>query len=93
MIKVRMNSARSGVLYHYTQNMDAVRSIIKNGLRTSKFAEPHMNKQSANNPKIKNTISKAFASDPTSAFVSLSRNPSIMPHEGAYDGMSKDIVS
>lgn len=87
MLKLNVNAARTGVLYHFGPDMKTVESIIENGLRTSKYAEPHMRKYPEDTSKIKNKTSKRYATDPTSAFVSLTRNPSIMPREGQAWGM------
>lgn len=85
MLRVKLNSAKSGVLYHYTDKLENITSILDNGLRTSTQAESHMIEMSKN-PRIKNKISKLFAEKPESAFVSLSRTPLTMPIQGKDTG-------
>lgn len=86
MIHVQLNASKSGVLYHFTPTIDAVYSILKNGLRTSSNYEAHMRQVSNSDKKIKNKVSKKFAESPEMAFVSLTRNPSVMPNQGKTTG-------
>lgn len=86
MIRLNLNSAKSGVLYHFAPNVYVVYSILKNGLRTSSNYESHMRHVDPDDSKMKSKVSKKFAENPEMAFVSLTRNPSIMPRQGAKTG-------
>lgn len=82
MLRLKLNAARSGTLYHFTESLPIVESILENGLRTSTEYESHM-RDIKGNPKIKNKMSKTYAENPEMAFVSLTRSPSIIPRQGA----------
>lgn len=84
MIHLQLNASKSGVLYHFTPTIDTIYSILKNGLRTSSNYEAHMRQMSSEN--MKNKLSKKYAENPEMAFVSLTRNPSIMPNQGKATG-------
>lgn len=86
MIRLRLNSSKSGVLYHFAPNVYVVYSILRNGLRTSSNYESHMRHVDPNDQKMKSKVSKKFAENPEMAFVSLTRNPSIMPRQGSKTG-------
>lgn len=93
-IKTDLDSARSGVLYHFTNSIDNVESIIENGLRTSSKFEQHMREIKANpSGKLKNRISRQLAENPESAFVSLARSPSIITELGKlYNGWKFGVI-
>ena len=80
---LRLNCARSGVLYHFTHSMKTVEKIVENGLRTSSVTEDH-SREVANNPHMKKRLSKEYADHPEMAFVSLARSPSVIVKAG-YD--------
>ena len=80
---LRLNCARSGVLYHFTHSMKTVEKIVENGLRTSTVTESH-SREVANNPRMKRRLSKEYAENPEMAFVSLARSPSAVVQAG-YD--------
>lgn len=84
MIHLQLNASRSGVLYHFTPTIDTIYSILKNGLRTSSNYEAHMRQISGDS--MKNKLSKKYAENPEMAFVSLTRNPSVMPNQGKATG-------
>ena len=84
MIHLQLNASKSGVLYHFTSTIDNIYSILKNGLRTSSNYEAHMRQMSDDD--MKNKLSKKYAENPEIAFVSLTRNPSIMPNQGKTTG-------
>ena len=86
MIRLNLNSAKSGVLYHFARTVDVIYSILRNGLQTSSICESHMRHVDPNDPKMKSKVSKKFAESPEMAFVSLTRNPSIMPRQGKDTG-------
>lgn len=86
MIRLKLNSSKSGVLYHFTRKVETIYSILQNGLRTSSSYESHMRQVDPNDSKMKNRVSKKYAENPEMAFVSLTRNPSIMPHQGKDTG-------
>lgn len=83
MLRVTLNSARSGVLYHFARDLDTVSLILKNGLRTSPVTEEHMRHMTSAG---KRKLSRQYAENPESAFVSLTRSPSIMPRQGKDTG-------
>ena len=80
---LRLNCARSGVLYHFTHSMKTVTKIVENGLRTSTVAEDH-SREVSSNPRMKKRLSKEYAENPEMAFVSLARSPSVVVQAG-YD--------
>ena len=84
MIHLQLNASKSGVLYHFTPTIDTIYSILKNGLRTSSNYESHMRQMSSKD--MKNKLSKKYADNPEMAFVSLTRNPSVMPNQGKATG-------
>lgn len=86
MLRIHLNSSKSGVLYHFAPTVDIIYSILKNGLRTSSNYESHMRHMSNSDGKMKSKLSKKYAENPELAFVSLTRNPSIMPHQGKDTG-------
>ena len=79
-LRIALNSSRSGVLYHFTDDLDNVESILQNGLRTSYEYQAHMRDVS---PDAKNKLSKIYAENPEMAYVSLTRSPTIIPKAGA----------
>ena len=80
MIRVNLDSARAGVLYHFTGSMNQVFSIMQNGLRTSSLKEAHM--RSVPRRGSKRRSARQYAENPESAFVSLARSPSIVYNLG-----------
>lgn len=86
MIRLNLNSAKSGVLYHFARTIDVIYSILRNGLQTSSMYESHMRHIDPDDSKMKSKVSKKFAENPEMAFVSLTRNPSIMPRQGKDTG-------
>lgn len=74
-----LNSSRSGVLYHFTDDLDGVESILQNGLRTSDEYQAHMREIS---PDAKRKLSRMYAENPEVAYVSLTRSPTIVPKAG-----------
>lgn len=83
---IRLNTSKSGVLYHFTPSVETVYLILKNGLRTSSNYESHMRQITKSGSKLRNRVSQKFAEHPEMAFVSLTRNPSIMPNQGKDTG-------
>ena len=64
MIRLNLNSANSGVLYHFAPNVYVVYSILKNGLRTGSNYESHMRHVDPDDSKMKSKVSKKFAENP-----------------------------
>lgn len=85
---LKLNCARSGVLYHFTHSMKTVTKIVDAGLKTSSVAEDH-SREVADNPRMKKRLSKEYAERPEMAFVSLGRSPSVVVH-AAYEADPED---
>ena len=77
MIRLKLNSSKGGVLYHFTGSMRDVDAIVTEGLRTSNTKEPHM-QNIPDDDGIKNRTSKRLADKEHSAYVSFARSPSII---------------
>lgn len=74
-LRIKLNSSRSGVLYHFADDLSTVESILQNGLRISDEYQAHMRDVS---PGAKKKLSRMYAENPEMAYVSLARNPSII---------------
>ena len=74
-LRIKLNSSRSGVLYHFADDLSTVESILQNGLRISDEYQAHMRDVS---PCAKKKLSRMYAENPEMAYVSLARNPSII---------------